>query len=80
MTLAGATVFGAAWDDIIIAPFTFFDGGWYALDGGAAPFLLDDEFTFADTNTESVLQQWWWRAFGGYLPHDVGGPVTWPEP
>lgn len=68
-------------DDVVVAPFTFFDGGWYALVGGATKFLRDDKFTFTDTSTEAgLIQKWLWRAFGLYLPHTTGTPVTWADP
>lgn len=67
-------------DDVIVAPFTDFDGSWYAVVGGNIPFLRLDKATWTDTATESVLQRWFWLAFGRYLPHTTGGGVTWVDP
>ena len=67
-------------DDIVIAPFTEFDGGWYAIVGAANKFSLGDKFTWADTATEAIIQKWIARLFPGYyLPHAASTP-TWPEP
>jgi len=67
-------------DDVVVAPFTEFDGSWYAMVGGSSKFALDDEFTWSDTATESIIQKWIARLFpGNYLPH-TGGTATWPDP
>lgn len=67
-------------DDIIIAPFTPFDGSWYALVGGATKFLYNDYFTFTDTEVGAIIQHWLWRAFGAYLPSNKAGAETWADP
>ena len=68
-------------DDVIIAPFTRFDGSWYAMVGGSSKFSIDDEFTFADTATESIIQKWIARLYPGfYLPHASHTAATWPDP
>lgn len=55
---------------VIVAPMFPFDGLWYAIVGGATPFLLDDSFTFADSiASDSKIQKWLFLAFGRYLPH-----------
>lgn len=80
ITLAANTTGDVLVDDVIVAPFTWFDGGWYALVGGATPFLVDDEFTFTDTVTETgILQKWFVRGGYGYLPSTAAGP-DWPDP
>ena len=68
-------------DDVILAPFTPFDGTWYAITANAtgatahAPFLKDDIFTVSDTiAADSILQYWFYRVFGRYLPHS-GSPT-----
>jgi hypothetical protein len=67
-------------DDIIFSPMSQFDGGWYALIGGAVKFLRDDSFTWTDTATDAArIQRWFWRAFGHYLPNTTGAP-SWTEP
>ncbi len=71
-------------DDVLLIPGTFFDGSWYFALGGTTPWLNTghdgDFFTWADSEIGSVLQYWFWRAFGRYLPHATGGSVTWAEP
>jgi len=81
-------------DDIIFAPMTEFDGGWYAISGGSSTvegttgstsssqFRRDDEFTWTDSATEiGLIQKWLWRAFGVYLPHTTTtGSITWVDP
>jgi len=67
-------------DDVIVSPFTEFDGGWYTIVGGSSKFSVDDTFTWSDTATESIIQKWIARLFPGhYLPHAASTP-TWPEP
>jgi hypothetical protein len=68
-------------DDVLLVPFTLFDGTWYAITANAsgatahAPFFKDDIFTWSDTiATDSILQYWFYRAFGRYLPHS-GSPT-----
>tara|TARA_Y100000310_G_scaffold334113_1_gene413077 strand:- start:3448 stop:4719 length:1272 start_codon:yes stop_codon:yes gene_type:complete len=67
-------------DDLIFTPFQLFDGLWYLPLGGATPFLRLDDFTWTDSATESVLQFWFWKSLGRYLPHATGGSVTWADP
>ena len=78
ITLADRTSGYVLVDDLIVAPMTRFDGAWYALVGGSTPFLRDDEFTWTDTETGSIIQYWLWRAFGRYLPHS--GSPSWSDP
>lgn len=66
-------------DDVVVGPYTLFDGGWYAIVGGATPFLRDDVFTFTDSAVESIIQKWLWRIYGFYLRHVTTSP-TWAEP
>ena len=61
-------------DDTIIAPFSNFDGSWYAVVGGDIAFLRKDQATWTDTAVESLLQFIFWYAFGRYLPHTTGAP------
>lgn len=67
-------------DDLIFTPFQPFDGLWYLPLGGATPFLRLDDFTWTDSATESVLQFWFWKSLGRYLPHATGGSITWADP
>ena len=78
--LASRTTGALLVDDIVFAPMTRFDGTWWALVGGATPYLVDDTITATDTATESILQKWLWRMYGRHLPHATGGSVTWAEP
>jgi len=67
-------------DDVILCPMTQADGAYYTAVGGATPFLRSDSFTFTDTGgTSAILQYWFWRVFGRYLPHASSSP-TWTEP
>lgn len=67
-------------DDVLLVPATAFDGAWYWMIGGSTPFLREDTFTFSDSETGAVLQRWFWRAFGRYLPHATGAGETWADP
>jgi hypothetical protein len=68
-------------DDIIFCPMTQADGCYYTIVGGATPFLRRDIFTFTDTGgTSAILQYWFWRATGHYLPHTTGGTETFADP
>ena len=78
--LASRTTGTVLVDDVIVAPMQLFNGGWYAVVGGATPFLRDDVFTFTDTEVGSILQYFFWLYFGRHLPHTTGGGVTWAEP
>ncbi len=74
-------------DDLIIAPMTFVSegqggGGWWAMVGGATPFLLGDTFTVTDAfaTSDAVVQKWLWRGYGdnGYLPSSAAPTITDP--
>ena len=65
-------------DDVVLAPYQFFDGGWYAPVGGAAPWLSLDGFSFSDSETGAIIQEWLWRLYGAYLPHSA--TPTWADP
>lgn len=78
--LASNTTGSVLVDSIIFTPFQSFDGLYYLPEGGSTPFLVDDIFTWTDSATESILQYWFWRNFGRYLPHATGGSVTWADP
>jgi hypothetical protein len=78
--LSGNTTGDVLVDDVIVAPYTPFDGLWYAAVGGATPFLRNDTFSFTDTEVGAILQHWLWRSYGRYLPHSTGGSVTFSEP
>jgi hypothetical protein len=68
-------------DDVVIAPFTRFDGGWYVIVGGRAEFRRDDVFVCIDTVAETgVLQKWFVRGGYGYLPSAAEGLADWGDP
>lgn len=58
-------------DDVLVAPFTNFDGGWWAAVGGTTQWKRLDTATVTDSELGEgygVLQKWFWRAFGRYYP------------
>lgn len=65
-------------DNFIFAPMENFDNSWYAIFGGQTPFLLDDEFTWTDTETGAKIQRWLHRAFNFFLPHDAAPTIADP--
>lgn len=69
-------------DDVIFCPMVAFGKTWYAVVGGDSPFLLGDNFSFADTEALAYgkIQYWFWRAYGRYLPHTNGVSSTWTDP
>ena len=71
-TLATGTV---VIDDVVLAPMTNLDGTWWALTGGATPWLKGDTLTFSGDaqGATTVLNYWLWRAYG----NDVAGMRGW---
>lgn len=68
-------------DDIVFVPMTQVDGCYYTIVGTQTPFLRRDIFTFTDTGgTSAILQYWFWRGTGHYLPHTTGGTETFADP
>jgi hypothetical protein len=71
-------------DDIIIAPFSPFDGDWYTFcagsttSGNADKPLRDDQHTWSDSATDSIVQKWLWRLFKRWLPHSSS--PSWADP
>jgi hypothetical protein len=53
-------------DDVVIAPMTNLDGTWWAVTGGATPWMLGDTLTFSGDSqgTATILAYWLWRAYG----------------
>lgn len=65
-------------DDVIVAPFTNFDGGWWAAVGGTTQWKRLDTATVTDSELGEgygVLQKWFWRAFGRYYPSCPKSPT-----
>jgi hypothetical protein len=81
LALSGRSTGSLLVDDIILCPYDVFDGGWYAVVGGATAFLRRDKFTFSDlvSVAEGIIQYWLYRAWGFYLPHCATGQ-TWDDP
>lgn len=67
-------------DDIVFAPFRPFDGSFYAAVGGSTPFQNDDKITWSDTATQAIIQEWLWKAYGVYWPHNNAGGETLADP
>ena len=72
-------------DDVIFAGMTNFDGAWYVVLPGATPFRAGtiedgngDSFTWTDSATESIIQRWFWRHYGRYLPHSATPSIADP--
>jgi hypothetical protein len=65
-------------DDVIFVPFVPFDGTGYLVLPGQTPFLVDDEFTWTDSATESKIQRWLYRLYGRYLPHSATPTIADP--
>jgi hypothetical protein len=78
--LSGRTAGTLLIDDLIFGPYQFFDGCYYAPVGGATPWLLDDIFTFLDTETGAKIQECIRQLYGLFLPHSTGGGITWADP
>lgn len=68
-------------DDLILVPMTQIDGTWFTIVGGVTPFLRRDIFTFTDTGgTSAILNYWFSRATGHYLPAVTGAAETITDP
>lgn len=71
-------------DDIIIAPFTRWDGTWWAAVGGRTAWLYNDilkaDDTVASANNDAKIQLWFIRSLGydGYL--NASTSPTWTDP
>ena len=89
-TLAVGTV---VVDDVVLAPMEMLDGTWWAVVGGATPWLRGDALTFsgdADGGTRAILSYWLWRAYGddfallremrGWFPTDNAAGETVADP
>jgi hypothetical protein len=71
-------------DDVIIAPMTLIDGTYFALVGGATPFLLRDTFTVTDSEsaTRGKIQYWlgFRSGYGFSLPAVLAAAETITDP
>lgn len=83
IVLTGRTTGTLLIDDFIFAPMAFVDGTYALPVGGATKFVANshDRFTVTDTfvGSDSVNQQWFWRAFGLVLPGNKVGGETWTD-
>jgi hypothetical protein len=59
-------------DDFVLAPMVNLDGTWWALTGGATPWLRGDLRIFSGDSqgASTILNYWLWRAYG-----DLVGPM-----
>ncbi len=71
-------------DDVLLLPWDYFAGSYYLILPAAAsntPWLLDDKFTWTDSeSTRGIIQYWLWRAGLGYLPSATGAAETIADP
>jgi hypothetical protein len=80
---SGGTTGSVDLDDVVVGAYQSFDGGYYAMVGGATAFQLEDKFSFTDqelggganlysnsgrTILAGLVQRWTWRRLGLYLP------------
>lgn len=74
-------------DDLLWSGMFNHDGSWYVVLPGRTPFRAGsiegdtgDTFSWTDSATESILQRWFWRHFGRYLPHAGSATSGWEDP
>lgn len=81
ITVAGLASGYLLVDDVILAPYQYYDGGWYLPVGGETSFLLDDLWTVTDSiATDSKIQRAIVELYGVYLPHVDDTTETWADP
>lgn len=81
IALSGNTTGSVLVDHFIFAPMQFFANQWFAITQGATNFQRDDIFTVSDSiTTDGVLQYWFWRLTGRFLPHNNAGGETIADP
>ena len=70
-------------DDVLFVPWDFFAGSYVLILPAAAAnttFLLDDKFTWTDSeSTRGIIQYWLWRAGLGYLPSAASPTIADPS-
>lgn len=61
-------------DDVVLAPMVNLDGTWWAVTGGATPWIKGDTRVFSGDSegTATILNYWLWRAYGD-LVVDIRG-------
>ncbi len=76
--LTGNTTGDTLIDDVVFVPMVRVDGTYWNVVGAEIPFLLDDEFSATDSETDaSAIQKWLYRTYGVSLPSDNAGGETW---
>lgn len=70
-TLATGTV---VIDDVVLAPMVNLDGTWWAVTGGATPWLKNDTRVFSGDarGATAILNYWLWRAYGDLVVPMLG--------
>jgi predicted alpha-1,6-mannanase (GH76 family) len=61
-------------DDVVLAPMVNLDGTWWAVVGGATPWLKGDTRIFsADARgATAIINYWLWRAYGDLVVPMLG--------
>jgi hypothetical protein len=76
ISLTGRTVGTLLIDECIVAQPTLYNGQYYLIKAGQSEFLVNDNFSFADTSAETGRTQYWTaRLFNKYFPHTSGSPT-----
>lgn len=86
--LTGRTVGYTLVNDVLFLPWVMIDGTYWVAIGGATPFLVNDSFTFTDTELATgIIQRLIWWAYASeddddrmMLPHATGGAITIADP
>ncbi len=79
--LSGGATFGCRADDLLVAPYRRQKGTWYAPVGGATKWLLNDFFTWTDTEVGAIIQYFLAYWYDRYLPSTTSSTlITWAEP
>ena len=81
IVLASRTTGSILVDHLIVAPFDNFAGNFFSIVQGRTNFQVDDKFTLTDTvSTEGIIQYWFYRLTGRYLPSVTGAAETISDP
>lgn len=78
-------------DDLVLAPMTNLDGTWWAVVGGATPWIRGDTLTYTDVDgTRALFSYWLWQTFRdqpevllemrGWFPTDAAAGETIADP
>lgn len=61
-------------DDVLLVPGTNLDGTYFFICGGATKFLMDDQFSWLDSNNDAeygIIQRWMNRKYGRSFPSSL---------